>query len=470
MDQNGPVQFASHLGGISDAADEAAPASDFGRVGAVFTMLLIFAALGALASGANWPMDSGQRNILLVAAGLGLLGAISGLATALLRRAAPEPSDRAAPMMERLQSLANALATQVSANQTTLLRTQDHSAALLSALVQADQRLQRAAAQAEQHNTARLAGEEGHSGSSVSTAMTEAMLRIADITTRTARQVERLERVLPELLQAVTVMHGDTAPPAVFDRLATALTQAEAISTASERVGGQMATLPGIAARFEDLHAALAGLGEQMQAVLQANLTAAQPQIGTLADAVLAIANRIESLNLRVETASGAIGAAGDGISSAACVLSELTDETLPRALFETAEATQLMQAASAELARHLDMSLRDIPDELSPVLSRVRASTAVVGGAGSDASRMQQIEEWRERHARKTNERMAILRRQATGNREPEPEEQAVKTAPILLKNLQTTIGQMQSIAAALAADSEVPGLRQEIGVQIQR
>jgi hypothetical protein len=454
------------LGGISDAADEAAPPSDFGRLGAVFTMLLIFATLGALASGANWPMDAEQRTILLVAAGLGLLGAISGLATAMLRRPQGEASERSAPLVERLHTLANTLATQVSANQTTLLRTQDHSAALLAALVQADQRLQRAAAQAEQHQV-RQAGE---AGSVPPAAMTEAMLRIADITTRTARQVERLERVLPELLQALTVMHGESAPQPVFDRLATALTQAEAISTASERVGGQMATLPGIAARFEDLHVALAGLGEQMQAVLQANLTAAQPQIGTLAEAVLAIANRIETLNLRVETASGAIGAAGDGIASTASVLSELTDETLPRALFETAEATQLMNIASAELARQLGVSLREIPDELSPVLSRVRASTSVVGGAGSDASRMQQIEEWRERHARKTQERMAILRRQATGEREPEPNEPPVKTAPILLKNLQMTIGQMQSMAAALAADSEPPGLRPEIGVQIQR
>ncbi len=458
---------------MDEAAVSPVPGRELGRVGVALTMLLIFATLGTLASGANWPSGAEQQSILLVAASLGLLGAMCGLGTALLRRPVAEPGDAssAAPIAERLQALANTLATQVSANQTTLLRNQDQSAALLTALLQADQRLQRAASQAEHQLAVQKAAVSAEPGTAVPPAMTEAMLRIADITTRTARQVERLERALPELLQALTVMHGDQPPHAMFERLTAALSHAEAIATASEKVGGQMATLPAIAARFEDLHTGLVEIGENMQTVVQAGLAPPQAPIGTLADAVLAIANRIETLNTRVETASSAIAAAGEGIMSTSAVLGALTDETLPQALFETVEATQMMQVASHELARQLSQSLRDVPDELSPVLSRVRAAPAVVGGAGSDATRMQQVEEWRERHARKSQERMAIYRRQATGEREvDEDPEQAARTAPVLLKNLQMTIGQMQSMAAALAADSEVPGLLPEIGVQIQR
>jgi len=468
MDQNGPAQSAFALPGLVPAdAPHATPSGDLSRIAAILTMLLIFATIGTLASGANWPMDSEQRTILLAAAVLGLLGAICGLATALLRRPPPEQNGEAVPLLERLEGLANALASQVTASQTTLLRSQDHGNSLLSALVQADQRLQRAATQAEQR-----AGRPAEPvEAAVPPAMTEALLQIADITGRTARQVERLERAMPELLQALTVMHGESAPSDVFDRLGEALTHAETIATASERVGAQMATLPEIAARFEDLQTTLQAVGEQLQSTLRATLAAPQVPVSKLADAVLAISGRIETLNTRVETASGAISEAGDGIAATTATLTALTQDTLPQVLFETTEATQLMQAASFELARQLGTV--DIPGELGPVLSRVRAAPQPVPvqamGAGSDATRLQQIEEWRERHARKTKERMDMLRRQATGEREPEPESEIPQTtAPILLKNLQMTIGQMQNMAAALVADCEVPQLRPEIGVQM--
>ncbi len=439
----------------------AATSGQLGRVAAIVTMVLIFATLGTLASGANWPVNTEQRDILLTSAGLGLLGALCGFAAAMLRRPALEPGDASLPLNDRLDALAASLANQIDANHTMLL----------ASLAQSDQRLQRAESLVEQQAAALSGIRPPATGTAASPAVTEAMLHIADITTRTSRQVERLERVLPELVQALTVLHAGAPPQAVCDRLSLALTQAEAIATASERVGGQMATLPAIAERFEDLHTTLTDVGAQIQSTLKASLAAPQPPISTLADAVLAIANRIETLNLRVETASGAIAAAGDGITSASSVLTTLTDETLPQAMCDTAEATHMLRVASQELAWQLGGALREEADELAPVLSRVRAMPNVAGGAGSDATRMQQIAEWRERHARKSQERMAMLRRQATGELEVEPEpDLAEAPTPVLLKNLQVTIGQMQSMAAALAADSEGPRLRSDIGVKLQR
>lgn len=290
MDQNGPAQpaFASFNAAFAVPAPElgrSPPPRSLTRITTIASAMLVSATLGTLASGATWPMSPEQRTILVVSACLGLLGAICGLATGMLRRPVVEAVDASGPMVERLETLASQMTGQLAASQACLQQVQGDAVAQLAAARQADERLLQAADRLEQQVAIRAA-----EPAEVPPAMAEALRHMVEITGRTARQVDRLERVMPELLQAVALRQDDGALTAQFDRLAAALAQAETVANASERVGAQLTLLPAIAARFEDLNAALVEHVPQLP-------------IGALADAVLSISKQMEALNIRAEQA-----------------------------------------------------------------------------------------------------------------------------------------------------------------------
>ncbi len=360
------------------------------------------------AAARSMPQPSDRpRNLLLLAAAItALIAAFSGLLAQLLGHTRPQKAQPTLSL-EPLHAQMAAMSEQLLSCRLAVSTSSDRTVEALETAGIAGTRFEHAAMEAQHRLATSIDRIETMPLAADGTSeIAGAVLQIAETATRSSRQVERLERALPELVMALSRISipSDAEQRLLVNQLQDMLPQLRAATEAASlhvgavaalqtRLGSEMEALPAVAIRLESVEASLSETAartserlreaEAVVATAEAAITTAEAALTTaeaalmtagtamvtaehqmavplasLHEAAAAIAIQIEALGAGVDDASGLLIRTGERLATATDSLARIARDELPGMVAETAEAVLAARAEGIDIVQRFDVAL----------------------------------------------------------------------------------------------------------------